>query len=99
MTAGLWDITNLPTNLNNTLFGGTASGLLTSQLMITAFLVMLFLLPAIMRNVKPDITITLVIFAVFISTGLGWLPIPIMVGLIFIIALSWAGVFRKMVAG
>ena len=96
---GIWDITGLPTNLNNALFGGTTAGLLTSQLMLTAFLVMLFLLPAIMRNVKADLTVTLVIFAVFISTGMGWLPIPIMIGMIFIIALAWAGVFRKMVTG
>ena len=97
--ASIWDITGLPASLNNALFGGTASGLLTSQLMLTTFLVMLFLLPAIMRNVKADLSVTLVIFAVFISTGMGWLPIPVMVGMVFIIALAWAGVFRKMVAG
>jgi hypothetical protein len=99
MTAGLWDFLSLPTNLNNALFGGTTSGLLTAQMMVTAFLVMIFILPAIMRNTKADVTITLVIFAVFLSTGLGWLPIPVMVGLIFIIALAWAGVFRRMVSG
>jgi hypothetical protein len=52
-----------------------------------------------MRNVNADLSVTLVIFAVFISTGMGWLPIPVMVGMVFIIALAWAGVFRKMVTG
>jgi hypothetical protein len=99
MTVGLWDFVDLPTNLNNILFGGTTAGLLTSQLMLTAFLAMLFLIPSMMLKAKPDIQVVLVMFAILISTGLGWCPSIIMVCLIFIIGLAYAGVFRKMVVG
>ena len=99
MTVGIWDFTGLPDALNTALFGGTTAGLMTAQLMLTAFVAMMFLLPAMMYRVSPDVQITLIIFAVLICTGMGWLPITIMVVLIFIIALAWAGVFRKLVVG
>jgi len=67
--------------------------------MLTAGLAMLFVLPAMFARQKPDIVIALVIFAILIATGLNWIPSGIMVVLIFIVALAWAGVFRKVVAG
>lgn len=97
MTA-LWDITALPDALNTAMFGGTTAGLLTAQLMLTAFLAMMFLLPAMMMHAKTDVQITAIVFAVLISTGLQWLPIGIMIVLLFIIGLAWAGVFRKMMS-
>lgn len=99
MTVGLWDITGIPDALNTALFGGTTAGLLTAQLMLTAFLAFLFLVPAMMYQASPDVQILLILFAVMISTGLGWLPATMMVIMIFIIAIAWAGVFRKIVVG
>lgn len=95
----VWNFLDLPTTLNNVLFGGTSAGLITSQLMLTAFLAMVFILPAMFARQKADVVIVLAIFAILISTGLTWLPPAIMVVLLFIIALAWAGVFRKAVAG
>lgn len=97
MTVGLWDITGIPDALNSALFGGTAGGLLTAQLLLTGFLMFVFLTPALMYRVKPDTQVVCVIFGVMLATGLGWLPPTIMIVLIFIIALAWAGVFRKLV--
>ena len=94
-----WNFLDLPTTLNNVMFHGTAAGLITAQLMLTAFLAMLFILPAMFARQKPDVIIALVIFAILIATGLSWLPSAIMVVLVFLIALAWAGVFRKAVAG
>ena len=95
----IWDFMDLPSTLNSVMFGGTAAGLVTAQLMLTAFMAMVFILPAMFARQKPDVIIALVIFAVLISTGLTWLPPAIMVVLIFVIGLLWAGVFRKAVAG
>lgn len=99
MTVALWDLTGIPDALNTALFGGTTAGLLTAQLMLTAFLAFMFVVPALIYEVSPDIQILLIIFAVMIATGLGWLPAGMMVILIFIIALAYAGVFRKVVVG
>jgi len=91
----VWNFLDLPTTLNNVMFHGTAAGLITAQLMLTAFLAMVFILPAMFARQKPDVVIALAIFAILIATGLTWLPPAIMVVLVFLIALAWAGYSEK----
>jgi len=95
----VWNFMDLPTTLANVLFPGAPNGVVVAQLMLTAFLAMVFILPAMFARQKPDVIIALMIFAVLIATALTWLDVGVAVVLIFIIALAWAGVFRKAVTG
>lgn len=97
MATNPWDFLSLPATLNTVLFNGT--NIYAAGLMVTAFLCMMLVLPAMFAKQGPDVIIGLMIFGVLVSTALGWLYVGFTVVIIFLIAIAWAGVFRKSIAG
>jgi hypothetical protein len=95
MPVNPWDFLDIPNALNNVVFGGTA--IVVAQLMVTSFVVMLFILPAIFAKQSPSIIMMLAIFAILICTGLTWLPVAVMIVIIFIIALVGAKELKEWV--
>jgi hypothetical protein len=92
----IWDLQGVPQGIANLMFGGN---LFMAQIVLTLFVSMLFVLPAMLAHAKPDVTILMAFFAVLASTAVGWLDPAFMVVMLAFMALAYAGVVRKMVGG
>ena len=82
--------------LANVFFGGN---LLTAQVMLTLFVTVLLIFPALMARAKPDVVVLMGFFAVIACTMVGWLPPGVMIFIVAFMALLYAGVVRKAIGG
>jgi hypothetical protein len=57
------------------------------------------ILPGIIARTKPDIIMLLAFFAILVSTAIGWLDPGIMILILALMALLYAGVVRRMIGG
>jgi hypothetical protein len=92
----IWDLEGVPQGIANLMFGGN---LFPAQVILTLFVGMLFVLPAMLARAKPDVTILMAFFAILASTAVGWLDPAFMMLILAFMGLAYAGVVRKMVGG
>lgn len=92
----IWDLQGVPQGIANLMFGGS---LFMAQIVLTLFVAMLFVLPAMLARAKPDVTILMAFFAILASTAVGWLDPAFMMVMLAFMGLAYAGVIRKMVGG
>lgn len=96
MSINIWDFEGVPYGLADLFFGGN---LLTAQIVLTSFLAFVMILPGIIARTKPDIIMLLAFFAILVSTAIGWLDPGIMILILALMALLYAGVVRRMIGG
>ncbi len=92
----IWDLEGVPQGLADLMFGGN---LFSAQVVLTLFVSMLFVLPAMLAKAKPDVVVMMAFFAVLASTAVGWLDPAFMMVFLAFMGLMYAGVIRKMVGG
>ena len=95
-TLSIWDLEGVPQGIANLMFGGN---LFMAQVILTLFVAMLFVLPAMLAHMKPDIVVMMAFFAVLASTAIGWLDPAFMMVFLAFMGLMYAGVIRKVVSG
>ena len=92
----IWDLEGVPQGIADLMFGGS---LFMAQIVLTLFVSMLFVLPAMLARMKPDIVVMMAFFAVLASTAVGWLDPAFMMVFLAFMGLMYAGVIRKVVSG
>lgn len=92
----LLDLTTIPTQIGNALFGGNA---FVGGLVATVFLLLMCVMPIVIFSKNYMVLLTMTVLVLSIAVALTWLPYFTLIIIIFMLALLFASEMRTWITG